>query len=335
MPSDRYVILGERGLTSTEITGEYLRPLPGYSARDEQPVTLKLDFTIERNKVVTTVYAIPPDSDPLRYSDGHKHWLGTHSARLNETVDLQELKQVGYLPFALKIVSARPAAPTHPTIISKVPSIQVDLAAEDLRRYTLSLRNTSSRAVVAYAFDDSRNSMSISRTTFNFHGQPVIAPGAAKRDYEFAVGQIPGRIVLAAAVFSDGSHEGEASLAAQLKSGQIGYRTQYRRMEPAIDRIIHDPSLDDDGRVARIRENLHDLSNQPDAATIRAMQSQFPDLSNEAVVADLTEGLNAARRNIWGQVYGYVHSSGTWPPPNRPPPLADWWLRTRQAMDHP
>jgi hypothetical protein len=104
-----------------------------------------------------------------------------------------------------------------------------------------------------------------------------------------------------------------------LMEPKLGYGTQYRRIRPVIDHIIQDPALDDDARVARIREELHNLSNQPDDATIRVLRSQFPDLPTEAVAKHLTDGLDSARRNIWSGLYGYVHSSGTYPPPSHPP----------------
>jgi hypothetical protein len=331
--SNRYVIVYGGGLTSTEMPDDSLRPLPRRAAGIGRRFTLKLDFTTEHNKVVTTVYTIPPESEPLRYSDGHKRLLGTHSARLNETVELPELKTIGYQPLTLKIVSAQPKTPSHPTIISEVPSIQVDFDGEDLVSYTLLLRNVSSRGVVAYALDEGgdSDSLSISRVVGNFYGRPVIAPRAAKKQM---IVEDPSqrRIVVAAAVFTDGSHEGNDDLAARLKSGQIGYRTQHRRIEPSIDRIIRDAALDDDRRLARIREELHNLSDRPDAEAIRAMRSQFPDLQNDVVVKDLTDAFDSARQNIWGGVYGYAHSSGTWPPPSHPPPLAEWWRTTREAI---
>ena len=123
--SDRYVIVRERGLTSTEMSLRSLRPRPGGAADASPANDLKLDFAIEQDELTTTVYTIPPESNPLCYSDGHKHRLGVHTARLNETVELKELARIGYQPITLKIVSAKPAASTHPTIVSKVPSIQV------------------------------------------------------------------------------------------------------------------------------------------------------------------------------------------------------------------
>ena len=92
--SDRYVIVRERGLTSTEMSLRSLRPRPGGAADASPANDLKLDFAIEQDELTTTVYTIPPESNPLRYSDGHKHRLGVHTARLNETVELKELARI-------------------------------------------------------------------------------------------------------------------------------------------------------------------------------------------------------------------------------------------------
>jgi hypothetical protein len=125
---DNYVLVRERGVSSIELfamelTGDSLLALPG-RPRPGPPVTIQLNFTVERGKVVTTVYTLPPESDSFRYNDGHKRRLGVHSARLNETVEVQELKRLRYQPFTFRIVSARPEHPVHSAIITKVPSIQ-------------------------------------------------------------------------------------------------------------------------------------------------------------------------------------------------------------------
>ena len=138
-------------------------------------------------------------------------------------------------------------------------------------------------------------------------------------------------IVVAAAIFSDGSHEGEDQFAARLQTQQIASEIQYRRLTPVIDRIVQDPILDDATRTAQIREQLHNLSNQADEATLRAMTSQFPSLPRETVAKDLGEALDAARHKIWSSLYSHVHSSGTYPPPLHPPPVAEWWSRYRQS----
>ncbi len=138
-------------------------------------------------------------------------------------------------------------------------------------------------------------------------------------------------IAVAAAIFSDGSHEGDDQFAARLQTRQIAGEIQYQRVAPSIDRIVQDSALDDQARTAQIREQLHNLSNQADEATLRAMTSQFPKLPRETVAKDLSEGLDAARQYIWSSLYSHAHSSGTYPPPLHPRPVAEWWSRYRQS----
>jgi hypothetical protein len=143
-----FLTVHEKGRTSTEMSAGSLRPLLGGGAHASPEAGLKLDFTVAKGKVTTTVYSIPPESDPLRYS--HTHRLGVHSARLNETVELNELARIGYQPFTLQIVGAKPVGLTHPIIVSKVPSIQVDLADQDVSGYTLSCHCATSLRVTCW-----------------------------------------------------------------------------------------------------------------------------------------------------------------------------------------
>lgn len=326
--SHRYIVVPERGVTSTEISGDSLRPLAG-GANNNQQFVVKLDFTIAGDSLTTTVYAIPPESDPLRYADGHKRRLGVHSARLNQSFELTELTQMGYQPVPVKIISTKPAVTVHPTVVSKVPSIQVDLVDEDVQGCTLLLRNvSSSRAVLAYALTQGSH---FSIEVRSNRDRPAIAQGATRKHMVGFMEEPASRdIAIVAAIFNDGSHEGEDRFAAKLKAEEIGDETQYGRMRPIIDRIVQNAALDDDSRTAQIREQLHNLSDQAEEPTMRALASQFPNLPREGLATDLTEGLDSARRNLWSSLYGYVHSSATYPPPH-PPPLAEWWRRYRES----
>ena len=339
--SHHYVVVSEDGITSTELPADSLHPLPN-AANINTQFALKLDFTVASDRLTTTVYTLPPESDPLRYADGHRRRLGVHSARLNQSFELTELAQIGYQPFVLKIVSSKPTPVVPPAILSKVPSIHVDLVDQNLQGYTLSLRNISlSRAVLAYAVDQGQDSW---REFRSVDTRPAIAPGAARKQlilrntpggqmtpHGFVKEPASDDITLAAAIFSDGSHEGDDQFAARLQTQQIANEIQYQRLAPVIDRIVHDSTLDDVTRTAQIREQLHNLSNQADEATLRAMTSQFPNLPRETVAKDLREGLDSARQNIWSSLYSHVHSSGTYPPPLHPPPMAEWWSRYRQS----
>ena len=158
------------------------------------------------------------------------------------------------------------------------------------------------------------------------HREPLMTPGAGRNE---RLGPMPGSIAIAAALFSDGSHEGDSDSAAKLKSGRIGYETQEGRALQIIDHVVGDPALDDNARITQINTELTELSNEPDDRAIRTMHAQFPDLPADVIRKDLIDAFHLARVNIWSEVYGYVHSSGEYPPPLHAPPLAEWLQRRR------
>ena len=112
------------GGVGTEVSTDDLNPLPGTDP-GAPPLAIALGFTQEGDKVVTSVHVLPPEGDPLRWSDGHRRLLAMHSSRLNETIELTELKKIGFEPFSLKVVKFVPPPVPHPTLASKVPSITI------------------------------------------------------------------------------------------------------------------------------------------------------------------------------------------------------------------
>jgi len=304
--------------------------------------------------VVATAYTIPPDSDPLRWADGHKHLLGSWSARLNESIELKELRKIGYQPISFKIVKFVPPPPAHPALVSKAPSIQIAIASDDntasdprafggpdTQSCAVVLHNVSSRGVVAYVLSDSgdpKAGIAMSRESRGAPGRPVIASQGDSRKEFFTFGRAgrmtpqglvrlpapPQQIIVAAAIFTDGSYEGDENVAAGLQAEQIGTLIVNRLMKPVIDPIIQDQSMNDEARTARVKDEIFHISSQPDRATTRSIQLQFPDLPTKDVVADLTRGLDTAKNDFWGDLYGYMHKCCQYPPPDHIS-LAEWW----------
>ena len=315
-PPDHYVVVAP-GL-STEMPAAMLKPLRGRVPSAELD-TLKIDYRLEGNKVIATVYALSaPRGNPDRYADSNKHLLGIHSSRLNQTFTLKELEKLSYEPITYKIVTAKPPAPTHPSLISKVPSIQIEIAGEDRANYNLVLRNVSEKAVIAFALGDNHSmggSESYDAT------RPVIAAGSAiERN---VVVRSP--IILAAAIFSDRTYEGDSEVAGLLYARQVGYEAQRKQLDARVDRIVSDEDLDDSVKIAKIQTELMKLPKQPDERMVRNMQRQFPGLATELVIKDLALGLDQTTRGIWGSLYELQHQNAVYPKPASHPPVAQWW----------
>ncbi len=318
-PPGHYVVVAP-GL-STEIPAAALKPLRGEVPSTELD-TLKIDYRLEGDKVIATVFALSaPRGNPDRYADSNKHLLGSHSARLNQTFTLKELENLRYEPIAYKIVTAKPPAPTHPRATSKVPSIKIEIAGEDRASYKLVLRNVSEKGVIAYAIgDNSSESHDAAR--------PVIAAGSAI-ERNAVVGS---PIYLAAAIFSDGTYQGDSEVACLLYARQVGYEAQRKRLDASISRIVSD-SLEDSAKIAKIQTELMKLPKEPDAQMVRNMQREFPGLAMELVKEDLALGLDQTIQGIWGSLYELEHQNAVYPKPASHPPVAQWWRNQPPVRD--
>jgi hypothetical protein len=142
----------------------------------------------------------------------------------------------------------------------------------------------------------------------------------------------PQQVVLEAALFSDGSYEGEPKVAARLKAERIEHLAFYRVITPVIDRIVGDSSINDDARVARIKDEIFRISSEPDAATLHSLEAKFPDVDPADLALDLTRGLDAAKEQIWSGLYGYVSKCCEYPPPDHIS-VPKWWQGQRSRIE--
>ena len=249
-------------------------------------------------------------------------------------MELTELKEIGYEPFSLKVVKAVPPPTPHPVLISKVLSITIALTDDEMASYDGScaviLHNNSPRSVLAFALGEGLWVGPDAR------GRPVIAPQANSEKEIVSCGRAgeaaQPEIMVAAALFSDGAAEGDDTAAARLKANQITELTQNRLITPIIDGILQDNSMNDDARIARIKEEIFHLPSEPDPAMVRAFQSQFPNLPAKAIGEDLKQGLGNAKNQLWYIFYPYEQAR-TSMPSTQPPALSRLWQDSRRAKN--
>jgi len=297
---------GEAGI---ELSGDSLRALPETAPA---PVTVSLNFKADGANVVAALFT------------EDRKLLGKHFIHPYEFVELNELRTIGYRSFTLRIVPAFPPA-HHRIIVSKAPSLRIETISTSQFDCAATVTNSSSRDVVGFVLSDGAHDFSDS---YSLHGTPVIrASGKTRRDCP----DFPSGTVLTAATFSDGSHEGDEHAAARLLAWQIAAITQYRLMAPAIDRIVADLALNDDQRIALIKEGIFHLSAEADLATIRALRSRFPGLPVNALAENLHMGLFMAREQIWHWFYPYEQAR-TAAPPGTPTAISKLWQEARDQL---
>jgi hypothetical protein len=199
----------------------------------------------------------------------------------------------------------------------------------------MALHNLSSRAVTAILVETSLDHNS-NYSESNDRGG-LIAPGA---NHEFrlfcdtsasvtsngiAPGPAPCAFNLKAALFTDGSYEGDASAAATLAVRPIAAQFQGRRVHELIDNIVADSSLDDTSRLVRIRLELSKLSEEPDPTILEQIRLRFPGLPSTAwgsVEADIRSAFTGEKQRTLRALKDFedLPNQGS---TNRS--LAQWW----------
>jgi hypothetical protein len=310
-----------------------LHQLPGYGARNlekRKPSAVDLVCKMDGDAVAISAAVIFGPFDPTDTSvslEGHpKQEVGKFSSHLDESIDLRGMEQFGLQPWTIKIVNAQMPGPASLPILNEVPSIQPEILGKDREGYRIALRNLSLRAVTAFLVETTLDHHSISQLS------ALIAPGA---NHEFRVfcdtsapvtsnapGPAPCAFNLKAALFADGSYEGDASSAATLAVRPIAAQIQSRRVHELIDNIVADSSLDDTSRLARIRSELPKLSEEPDPAILEQIRLRFPGVPSTewgSIEADIRIAFASEKQMTLRALRDFENL------PKPGPSLTQWW----------
>lgn len=226
---------------------------------------------------------------------GHRHFdreevVGTYTAGVGEEVVVKELERFGVEPFRVTVrrLDPHPAAP--PVVVNKTRSVEASIVAPDSSkgvRLGLTLRNLSSQRLLAVEYRETREGRVI-WSTFGAEkeGRPLLEPGAARTQplSQVHLGHVspeglyvphaPETILLAAAVFEDGTYEGEPLAAARALAQNEGARLQLTRALAVLRKTPAGP-----GAAARLKTQIEALGVEADAAAVEAIVRRYPDLS--------------------------------------------------------
>ncbi len=294
------MIVREGEFSVSTFPGLYLHALPGRDSGDAerpQPSALKLDCELDGDAVVITAsvtFGALNETDPSLSLQGNlQQGIGKYELHLNESIVLRDMEQFGLQPWTIKIVNAQLPPPASLPGLNKVPSIQPEIVGKDREGYRIALHNLSSRAVTAFVVETTFSHNNSYSEEGNDH-DPLIAPGASHEFHLFcdalafatssgiAPDPAPCALVLEAALFADGSYEGDASAAAALAARPIADEFQSRRVHELLGHILADSALEDAAKLALIHSELPKLSEQADPAILEQIRLRFPGLPSTA-----------------------------------------------------
>lgn len=326
---------------SNILYGDNLRLLPN-AAKVRTPSLLQFIYGEDVDRISVTVIAyygkLEPHSvfDSTAISHLTRETLGTWSAGLNQSIHLNALAHVGVAPATLTIVTALPEHQWWPEMISKTPSLQMDYAPADRNFSLITIHNFSSKPLtgvrVTAPSDDGSGSTSEDGGLYQ-----GIAPGKAysmrlsvpatrrKQDGSWIDASPTSTLVLEAAIFADGSYEGDPQIAAEMDARQIGYRTEAQRLNVLVAPILADTNSNKAARLARILAIINQLPVTPDAPMIARLRALFPDLSQQEFAKasqKLSQGMSLEKSHSDSMVRQFQTHVMPHHPNLR---LAQWW----------
>lgn len=231
-----------------------------------------------------------------------------------------------YMATCLSVCLALASAPAwskdEPFLESKVPSIQIHLAFKTGIFYTVSLYNISSRPVTSVAIaipTYSADHMALGQERSRAH--PSIPPGGST---QVGAIKLSDQTVVIAALFSDGTFEGNPEIAAELAGREVGREIQFERLNALILKILGNPDLDEAARRNLARTELQDLPVTADPEMLERARKEFPTLPfDEArTLQQLSAGLQSQRDGAINELEGLQNGTETW---KNVTTLVQWW----------
>lgn len=232
------------------------------------------------------------------WKDKKEKPAGSYLIHEGETARPTELAEFGIEPFEMKVIGTKAIAfkpGEGPRIINNTTALEVEKLEKHLDSYSIWLKNTSSKDVVAYTV----LSGGASTTGIGTVG-PALAAGATSHETHVSSTDVErSGITISLAVFDDGTFEGDAKSATKFLATGEGVKVQ----APHVLRMIEQTLKVDDSDIRSAFVKLEaELWVIPEAmykpAALQFLKTKFPGQDEETLSAlyeDFKGGLYDAR----------------------------------------
>lgn len=212
-----------------------------------------------------------------------------------EKVTVRELAQVGVEPFEIKLVRLAPLVPEAPKFVSKARSIELVVMepnSSTLPSYKVVIRNLSAKTVSALQLQTMQSGRrQISSMPQGKEGAPIIAPGdtyelearLATRTKPTADGYapviLPDQVIeISAAIFDDGSFEGDIDAAITFAAYQKGRKIMLGKVLGLLQKPL---AASDSGTATSLdwlKSEVAALKFEADPAAVEEVHNKLPGL---------------------------------------------------------
>ena len=220
--------------------------------------------------------------------------VGTHLIRETEKISIDELKFFGIEPFQIKLVRVNPnIAPVPPVILKGIESLLVinAMAKETtLPSFRIILRNQSNKNIVGLGVEvvAGGRPQRISKPR-GIDGQSLIPAG---KEYWLTVAApnraeaTPGgfapttpsdqQIEIKAAVFDDGTYEGDAAMAATVRGHRAGEKMELIKLVPLLENALNSPNADPTEELRKLEAQVSSTGSDAEPQMVQGLSAEFP-----------------------------------------------------------
>lgn len=230
----------------------------------------------------------------VRFHDKEEQ-VATFLIRENEKIITNALTGFGVEPFEITAVRVPQSISETPSVVNRTESIVIVGIQENkttLPSYKLSLRNASSKHVVALQIDvlvDGKAKL-LSQPTGK-EGQPLIKAGgdfqtdvngvkeAVIGRYGYAPDSPRGQeILIGTAVFNDGTYEGDARIATDIRTRMAAQRVQLTQIVRVLDNFKEPDEAKGATPLEALKQQITALKDDVEMAVIEEITKDFPQI---------------------------------------------------------
>ena len=239
--------------------------------------------------------------------------FGTYVLHLDQPLSLHELLKFGIEPLRVSVVMAKPSVETQPRVVNQVPSLAVTRIEERHNAFDLFLKNSSTKPILGLEIKIQRKVGSSVLLLTGWRGllidagkeyQVLAHKGLA--DLENSKGLAHGEpsvgeIAIVAALFADGSHEGDEAAGVRVIGLWQGIQIQNARLLEVVKRTLGRNVQLTPQAIDDFRQEVMSVSETFDLSVLEDLAERYPSLdepSRYTLKLQLESGLRGAKQSL-------------------------------------
>lgn len=251
--------------------------------------------------------------------------VGTYLIRETEKISIDELKQVGIVPFKIKLVRVNPTIAVVPPVILKgVESVVVlnSMPKETtLPSYRIILRNQSSKNIIGLGVDViAAGKLRLTSKPHGIDGQLLIPAGkeywltvAGPNQAEPAIGgYVPApapdqEIQIKSVLFDDGTYEGDVETAVVVRGYRAGEKMELSLLIPLLANALKSPGADLSEGLRTLESQVSSLSSDADPQIVGVLTKEFHQ-PNGSISRQIKETMEVTATTVKTNLLKEIHT---------------------------